>query len=140
MGMYTEIIFGASLKKDTPSTVIDTIHRLIAGDEFNPDVSLDVPDHPFFSTERRWLLISGGSAYFPGTVEPKFWYDYSYEQWFLHFRTNIKNYDGAIEKFLDWILPYIDDGVGHRNFYAIVTYEEADEPTIYYLSSLSGRT
>jgi hypothetical protein len=130
MGMYTEIIFGAGFITDIPEYVINTIKKLVNGDELDETI----PDHLFFKSERPWLLRSGGSYYFPGTVEPKLYFDDIPKQWYLHFRTNIKNYDNEIEKFLDWIKPYIADGVGNRNFYAIVTYEEADEPTIYYLS------
>lgn len=131
MGMYTEIIFGAELKKEAPESIINTIQYLVDG----KDVSEleNAPDHDFFRSERTWLIRSGGSYYFPGTVEPKFWHDDISQSWFLHFRTNIKNYDSEIEKFIDWIKPYIGDGVGGRRFFAIVTYEEQDEPTIYYL-------
>ena len=129
MGMYTEIIFGAGLKEGLPEQVVLVIKKLISEEEFGQDT----PNHDFFKSERTWLLRSGGSYYFPGTVEPKFWFDEIAKQWFLHFRTNIKNYDSEIEKFLDWIKPYIEEGVGRKNFYAIVTYEESDEPTIYYL-------
>ena len=129
MGMYTEIIFGAGMKEELPEAVVTTIKKLVSGEE----IGGNAPDHPFFKAERTWLLRSDGSYYFPGTVEPKFWFDKIANQWFLHFRTNIKNYDSEIEKFLDWIKPYIKEGVGRRNFYAIATYEEADEPTIYYL-------
>jgi len=129
MGMYTEISFGAGLKNELPEEVVLSIKKLVAGESLEETA----PDHPFFKSERSWLLTSGGSYYFPGTVAPKFWFDDIANQWFLHFRTNIKNYSSEIEKFIDWIKPYIKDGVGCRNFYAIVTYEEADEPTIYYL-------
>lgn len=129
MGMYTEIIFGAGLKSNLSSDIITNIQNLVDGvDISNP------PNHPFFQSERSWLLRSDGSYYFPGTVAPTFWYDEISKQYYLHFRTNIKNYNGEIEKFLDWIKPYIEDGVGTDNFYAIVTYEECSEPTIYYLN------
>jgi hypothetical protein len=131
MGMYTEIIFGAGLKEETPKDVIDVIQRMVNGD----DLIDNLPDHDFFRSERKWLMKSGGSYYFPGILEAKFWFDDISNNWFLHFRTNIKNYDNEIEKFLDWIKPYLGQGVGSRGggFYAIVTYEESEEPTIYYL-------
>jgi hypothetical protein len=127
MGMYTEIIFGAALRKDTPKNIIEIIQKMINKE----DTSKLVLDHPFFRSERPWLLISAGSYYFPGIVEPQFRFDDIAEQWYLHFRTNIKNYDDEIEKFLDWIKPYIYQGSGSKNFYAIVIYEEDEIPTIY---------
>lgn len=129
--MYTEIIFGAGLKKELPETVVSAIKKLVAGE----DLGETAPDHSFFKSERPWLLRSAGSYCFTGTVEPKFWFDEIANQWFLHFRTNIKNYDSEIEKFIDWIKPHIGQGVGERNFFAVVTYEEASEPTIYYLDN-----
>lgn len=134
MGMYTEIIFGARLKKDTPISVIQTIKELIKITH-SPKINFtNQPEHPFFDCPRTWLLQSGGSYCFSGTVSPKFIYDNIRASWSLHFRTNIKNYDAEIEKFLDWIKPYIESGSGSRNFYAIVTYEEYETPTIYYLT------
>lgn len=129
MGTYTEIIFGAELKKETPKEIILVIQKMTEAEELGNDA----PFHPFFDSSSPWLLTSGGSYYFPGIVKPHFWYDDISECWYLHFRTNIKNYDGGIEKFLDWIKPYIDGGSGKRGMYAIVTHEYADEPTIYYL-------
>jgi hypothetical protein len=55
----------------------------------------------------------------------------------LSTRSNIKNYKQEIETFLEWIKPYINGGSGSRNMYAIVIYEEQDEPTIYYLHNAS---
>jgi hypothetical protein len=132
MGMYTEIIFGAGLKEELPDVVVSVIKKLVVGEELGKDV----PDHPFFKSDRTWLLRSGGSYYFPVIVEPTFWFDKIANRWFLHFRTNIKNYDYEIEKFIGWIKPYIQQGVGERNFFAIVTYEEESEPTIYYLNDV----
>ena len=132
MGMYTEIIFGAELKEDTPNEVIETIYDLITCD--NIDEFKYVPEHDFFKTSRWWMLQYGGSYSFPGRIDSRFYKDNISNTYFLHFRTNIKNYDQEIELFLDWIKQYIDNGSGIGNFYAIVCYEEQKEPTIYYLN------
>lgn len=136
MGMYTEIIFGAWLKEDLPQDVVDTINILVnsnINDIRNFCQLSSVPDHPFFKSERPWLLQSGGSYYFPQVMRAEFKYDKIAKQYSLCFRTNIKNYDDEIEKFLDWIKPYIESGSGEKDFYAIVCYEENSEPDIYYL-------
>ncbi len=131
MGMYTEIIFGAALKEDTPQFVINTIQALIDGNLDELEVK---PEHRFFQAERsHHLLCAGGSYYFPGTVEPKFYKDEIDNCWRLHFRSNIKNYGSEIELFLDWIGPYVEQGSGLRDIYAYVMYEEQNEPTIYAL-------
>ena len=44
-----------------------------------------------------------------------------------------KKLRGEIEMFLECIKQYVEGGSGGRDMYAIVTYEEDDEPTMYYL-------
>ncbi len=125
MGMYTELIFGASLKKDTPTEIIDTIKYMV-GD-------IEKPESLAFDLGRNPLL--GGSYYF-GVNSPvtKFYKDEISKEWVLSSRANIKNYNNEIEQFLTWIKPYISNGSGGKNMYAIVMYEESEEPTIYYLN------
>ncbi len=134
MGMYTELIFGAELKKDTPKEVIDIIQYMVGGD-FEEDKELKIPEHNFFKTS-RWRMLFTCSSYYFGVNESlkKMWYDEISNTWRISTRSNIKNYDSEIEEFLEWIKPYIEDGSGDRGFYAIVCYEEQEEPRIYYLS------
>ncbi len=124
MGMYTELIFGASFKEGTPKEVIDTIKYLVDYGEKPVPCLFDMDRNP----------LGGGSYYF-GVSSPvkKFWYDEIGRSWILSSRSNIKNYNDEIEKFLEWIKPYIDTGSGNRDMYAVVIYEDESEPTIYYL-------
>ena len=49
-------------------------------------------------------------------------------------RANLKNYKRQIEKFIEYIKPYIEQGSGFdHNIFAYVQYEEAEFPTIYAL-------
>lgn len=126
MGMYTELIFGAKLKKETPNEVIQALKYML--DE------IEKPnDFPLPNGRCEWLFQ--GSSYYFGVNAPvnKMWFDDICGQWQLSTRSNIKNYNGEIEEFLEWIKPYIESGSGCRDMYAIVTYEESAEPTIYYL-------
>lgn len=127
MGMYTELIFGAGLKKDTPEKVIEVLKYMVGDTEEKPK------DFPL--PEGRCERLFRGSSYYFGVNEPlwKMWKDDIGENWVLSTRSNIKNYEGEIEAFLEWIKPYIDGGSGYRDMYAIVTYEEAEAPDIYYL-------
>lgn len=127
MGMYTELIFGAGLKKDTPENVIEVLKYMVGDTEEKPK------DFPL--PEGRCERLFRGSSYYFGVNEPlwKMWKDDIGENWVLSTRSNIKNYGGEIEAFLEWIKPYIDGGSGYRDMYAIVTYEEAESPDIYYL-------
>ena len=125
MGMYTELIFGAELKEDTPDKVVRALKYMIGELEERPfDFPLSVCD---------WLF-RGGSYYF-AINEPvnKMWHDEITETWHISTRSNIKNYGSDIETFLEWIKPYIQGGSGYTDMYAIVMYEESDKPTIYYL-------
>ena len=124
MGNYTELIFGATLKKDTPKEVIKVLLSMV-------ECTYD-HDKSVFDFGRN--VLSGGSYYF-GVSDSctHFYKDKMTQQWILSSRANCKNYDNDIKKFLDWILPYIEKGSSNREMYAIVIYEQSDEPTIYYL-------
>jgi hypothetical protein len=47
----------------------------------------------------------------------------------------LKNYRQQIEKFIEYIKPYVIQGSGfvNHNIFAYVQYEEAEFPTIYAL-------
>ena len=127
MGMYTELIFGAELKKETPEQVINALKYIIGELEDKPD------DFPL--PEGRCKYVLNGSSYYFGVSESlsKIWFDEISKSWKISSRSNIKNYENEIEKFLEWIKPHIERGSGAKNMYAITIYEEDFEPTIYYL-------
>lgn len=129
MGMYTELIFGASIKKDAPKEVINTLHYLVNGKKLYEEVEIEKS-----VTDGRNVLNGGGSYYF-GVCDSvaKMWFDDIRSEWIVSSRTNIKNYGSEIQTFLEWIKPFIDSGSGDREMYAITIYEEQSEPTIYYL-------
>lgn len=129
MGMYTEIIFGATLKDETPVEVITILKHLVEGSE----IPAQHQEHKFFETSRcRWICTSS-SYYFPGRPEAILEFEPILQRWYLQFRSNLKNYDQEIEMFLDWVKPYIEQGSGNRDFYAVVTKESDAAPTVYYL-------
>lgn len=123
--MYTELIFGAELKKDTPPEVVGTLRYLIGDSESK--------DNLVFETKsgRRFC----GNSYYFGVSRPvnKMWYDEISEAYIVSIRCSLKNYDNEITDFLEWIEPYIDSGSGQDDMYAIVMYEEWCEPKIFYL-------
>ena len=125
MGMYTELIFGVELKKDTPKEVIKTLQIMIDGD-------IDIIKDEKIAEFSHLFRVA---SYYFGVSSPvnKMWFDEISQAWIISTRSNIKNYGGEIEAFLDWIKPFVDSGSGYPGFYAIVTHEESREPTIYYL-------
>jgi len=131
MGMYTELIFGAELKKDTPNEVIEALKYMLGEIETKP-ANFPLPDG------RCEWLFQGGSYYFAiNNPVNKMWFDDIDKRWHLSTRSNITNPRQEIQTFLEWIKPYINGGSGCRDMYAIVIYEEQDEPTVYYLHDAS---
>jgi hypothetical protein len=132
MGMYTELILGAKLKPATPPEVITTLQFMVTNEH-----GATLPDSWPFSKDNnrfRWLFTTGSYSFaVTHAMTPTFEFDSIGNQWTIATRSNLKNYEGEIETFLAWLKPWIEQGSGARDFYAIVTYEEAEEPTIYYL-------
>lgn len=126
MGMYTEIIFGAELKRETPESVITALKYMLGEIEEKPK------DFPLPEGRCNWLFQC--ASYYFGVSKPvnSMWFDDISNTWIISARSNIKNYENEIQTFLKWIKPYISSGSGAREMYAIVTYEES-LPEIYYL-------
>ncbi len=133
--MYTELILGCSLKENTPQEVIDTL-KFMCSNEVKSRAETVYPNgFPFDKEGRYSWMLQYGSYYFGVThgLKPYFEFDRIKNSYILATRSNLKNYSQEIETFLSWLKPHIEQGSGGREFYAIVTYEEAEEPTIYYL-------
>jgi len=127
MGMYTELIFGAELKKETPKQVINALKYIIGELENKPN------DFPLPKGRCEYVL-KGCSYYFAVSESlSKIWFDEISKSWKISSRSNIKNYENEIEKFLEWIKPHIERGSGAKDMYAMTIYEEDFEPIIYYL-------
>lgn len=126
MGMYTELIFGASLKQDTPEDVINTLRRMVG--QIDEPITLD------FGSGRN-PLIGCSSSFGAKNSANSFTFDKVTKQWSLCTRANIKNYDSDIEGFLEWIKPFIDSGSGYNDLYAITIYEQDTQPTLYFLNN-----
>ncbi len=122
MGMYTELIFAAKLKEDTSEEVISTLRYMLGEIEISDSIAFD---EGFFNC---------GSYYFPiSEMEGKLLHDG--ENWVLSHRGNYKNQDnnGFIDKFLDWIRPYIASGSGQQDIFAITIAEDSKGVKTYSL-------
>lgn len=124
--MYTELIFGARLNENTPNDVIETLKFMMGETDVKPEA------FPFPDGRCEWLFR--GSSYYFGVHKAvsEMYYDEIARAWTISTRSNIKNYEGEIETFLEWIKPYIYSGSGSREMYAVVTYEDG-EPKMFYL-------
>lgn len=126
MGMYTEIFLSVELKENTPVEVIDVLKFMFSdGDEPNP-----LPDHRLFSLP-RWMMIGKCSSYyFVPSATSRMWFDDIAECWFITSRSDLKNYDGEIEAFFDWLMPFVDANEGQ--FIGYHRYEEDDAPKLVF--------
>lgn len=116
MGCFTEINVNFDLVEDTPEDVVNIMHYLILTNrnETKPSV---LPKHEFFECD-RW-----------DNIDSKMEYDDISKTYRVSIRANLKNYDSEIEKFLDWLLPYIDT----NGFIGYEKHEDMDDPILIYI-------
>lgn len=127
--MYTELIFGATLKEKTPTYVTDALNCII-----NDSVTTNLSDEAkHFIDEYSLSKLIWCSSYYFGAHDnkPSCVFDKIANRWCISFRANCKNYQNEIEKFIEFIKPYVEYGSGPTNIFAIVQYEEGDYPTLY---------
>ena len=127
MGMYTELILGCELKEETPKEIIEAIKDLLGNDQGKVEKAknqIGLTRNPIVGAS-YYFGVSSSQSYFK--VEP---YANAYV---LSTRSNIKNYSGDIETFLEWLEPHIESGSGFREIYAIVICEKSSEPVLYCL-------
>jgi hypothetical protein len=121
MGMYTDIFVNVDFVTETPQSVIDVISA-ICNKDFDADCLKDKP--------RRWvMLFNNGSYYSPSTECGNLTYDEISKGYSLIGKGDIKNYEGDIEAFFEFIAPYVEN-----NFMGYEQYEECDSPTLIYKS------
>ena len=126
MGMYTDFCFDAELKKDTPADVIELLKKWQ-----DRDWQPTVPPHPFFSLGRWRCIGADMSYYFDGPGYFNCVFDEIADTHYLQVRGNLKNYEGEIESFVDWIKPYLNKMPGE--FLGFSRYEETDQPTLIFM-------
>jgi len=127
MGMYTELIFGAQLKEETPQEVVEALRYMIGDLDDKPE------RYPFTDPKFEWFLRCRSYYFGVNKAIGKIWFDTISKAWHISTRSNSKNYSSEIEAFLAWILPWIEQGSGDRDMSAIVIDEGFTTPIIYYL-------
>lgn len=75
-------------------------------------------------------MLTCSSYYFVPASMSLFQYDNIGQNWSFISRSDFKNYDGEVDKFVDWLRPYLDCGSDEMIGYH--RYEEFREPTIIY--------
>ncbi len=122
MGMYTEMVVKCCISPDAPPIVRDTLGFMFNIGTARPD---ELPDHPLFSLP-RWEALGSCNSYYHIP-----WSASNYIEDYLFSRSDIKNYNGEIEAFFDWLRPHVSD-YGERVCIGWSWYEECMEPTLIY--------
>lgn len=128
MGMYTEInvcfdLFKATSKES--KKVVNILHSLID----NVEMPTVLPKHDFFKCDSWKMVACGNSYYFDGSTNSKMIYDIISKTWKINIRANLKNYDFEIEKFLNWLAPYIKT----NGFIGYIRNEDCSDLTLVYI-------
>lgn len=121
MGMYTELFFSAEFK-DKLSDVDEAAVQFLFGDADRPQ---EVPEHRFFECSRAYWMFNSPRHAGPGVT-------LKIGDYYRHVTAHIelKNYEGEIEAFLDWVRPLLDNSAG--TCIGWTWYEENDNPTLIY--------
>lgn len=105
MGHYTELHCRIKLRKDIPNEIVNLLNRVVVlrdlgtpyTDAWTSDeVFKPAIDNEFFKTERWYCLLWGS-----------FTQNASTGNYLLTIDAEFKNYDQELQKFLDWIIPYV---------------------------------
>ena len=129
MGMYTALSLGVELKKDLPDEVANILSFMVHGHDLDrSDECPTKPDHAFFRCDRWPHLFRMDSYYFSYDSHWTFRLDHPAGSYYLSGVSNLKNYDGEIRKFVDWIEPYLHECTG--GFIGWTQYEEDRLPTL----------
>ena len=130
MGMYTEFVFGAMLHERTPKNVLRILENLCEGEGDYNDLIL--PNHEFFACD-RWRWIATMSSYYFGAPSHSTIVEDSQGGHRISIRANLKDYDNEIDKFVDWIKQYVEQGAGNRGLLGYQIYEGNTAPKMYWL-------
>lgn len=103
MGDYTEFHFDIKLRKDTPSNVLEIFDMLIncEADSNYFRIAEAAQTHDFFKCKRWWQMFNRFADYKPPT------YEYSFYGMKLVINGEIKDRENEIEKFVDFISPFV---------------------------------
>lgn len=125
--MYTELVLKCSLKEDIDENAKNILDYLFNNKELDEN---KIPNHEFFKCQ-RWNHIGSSSSYYH--------IPFALSRWdtkigsYLFSRSDLKNYDDEIDKFLDWINPYIEDyNSDDKLCIGYKWYEEDEIPTLIY--------
>lgn len=125
MGMYTELVLEIKIKQD--ERVIETLKYMLGKSKECP-----AWEHKLFKTQRWSYMLNCDSPVFDGQTDSKLYLEK--DECFLNVRSNFKDYDNEIAKFLDWINPYVLT----EGFLGYMRYEEDTFPDLIFKANGEG--
>ena len=135
MGMYTEMYVKAIFKENLPNDVVNIIEYMLGMGDIKVE-DLKLPDHELFKTHRWEYMLRLASHYHTTFALNKFIYNEISENYFLVARADFKNYNGEIEKFFDWLKPYLQREFD-KTLIGYSLFEGTTEPKLYYLEGIN---
>lgn len=129
MGMYTEIYVKATFNSTTPQEVIDIISYMMG----DGDCPSSLPEHELFQCARWDFMLRCCSYYHIPKAVGEFFKDDIATDHYLVVRSDLKNYDNEIQKFFDWVSPYVEQNCDDKTFLGYSLYEECNIPDFYYV-------
>ena len=130
MGMYTELVLSLELEngQDFQNDILPVLNEMVGGSGFlDGDCEMDMSD----TLGERWNFMFNCSSHYhtPISVTKLEYLPYA-EMYVLFVRCDFKNYDDEIDKFLDWISPYVNKSKSEGHYYGHYRYEEDDKVTL----------
>lgn len=131
MGMYTELFLQVTLDRDTPDDVIWTLKYMTRQSQIKPVA------YPFPEGRHDWMLRCSSFYLFPHAFSEVLGPEFEGDRNRLFVRCDLKNYEGEIEAFLDWLAPYVEEDYHYQGHYM---YEEDSQPTRVYFRNKTWST
>lgn len=109
MGDYTDLEIRVKLRSDVPAEVLRLLEA--ANDpRYDIETYRPLPDHELFSTSRwDWIVSAVGTS---GEYAANGILVDGEDGRYVERKCSLKNYDSDIEKFLDWLSPFVDSEQG----------------------------
>lgn len=103
MGDFTEFDFNSKLKSDVPKPVLEILNCML-GQTNKPKT---LPGHRFFENKDWQFIFQNDSDKFDSETRVYLLYNFKQKSWYLRIRCHLENDKYQIERFVDWIMPYL---------------------------------